>query len=73
MTQQSGNLTKLEWVTCPHCSTTFQVAVPAKAADMRVWEKEPWTKYTIYSLSVCCIHPQCLKKFWVETDLPTSM
>ena len=71
MAQQSGNITKLEWVTCPRCSQTFQIAIPAKTMDMRVWPEgyePPWNKYCF---RVRCINSSCQDLMWVETDLPS--
>ena len=72
MAQQPSNITKLEWVTCPFCSGTFQIAVPTKATDMRTWPKKPHTFYSKYCLSVRCVKPSCSREFWIETDLPYS-
>ena len=69
MTQQSSNITKLEWVSCPDCSQTFQVAVPAKATDMRVIRNAADVNLRQYYLRVRCINPTCKRFFFVETDL----
>jgi len=71
VSQQPGSsIMKLEWITCPFCSTTFQVAVPAKATDMRVRESKPWTIAMTYCLQVHCINSVCKRIFWIETNLP---
>lgn len=72
MTQQSGNITKLEWVTCPQCSQTFQVSVPTKATDMRIRRSAAQVDIELYYLTVPCINPTCRKTFFVETDLPSE-
>ena len=70
MTQQSGNITKLEWVTCPNCSQTFQIAVPTKATDMRIRIKAQYVDIRQYHLRLYCINPSCRSLFFIETDLP---
>ncbi len=34
--EESGTRSRLEWVSCPSCSTTFRVAVPAQYASMDI-------------------------------------
>jgi hypothetical protein len=70
MTQQSGSITKLEWITCPVCSQTFQVAIPARATDMRVWSEKPILFLTKYCLHVRCTNDSCGSEIWIETNLP---
>lgn len=70
MAQQPGNITKLEWVTCPSCTQTFQIAIPARASDIRVRLDGYMTRLGKYSFRVRCINPSCRGYFVVETDLP---
>ena len=71
MAQQPGNITRLEWVTCPMCSQTFQIAIPAKAMDMRVWPAGHYIPnlYQNYCFSVRCINASCRQMIQIETDL----
>ena len=71
MAQQPGNITRLEWITCPRCTQTFQIAVPAKAADMRVWPQDhEIDRFSDnYTFSVRCINPACRESIQIETDL----
>jgi hypothetical protein len=71
MAQQPSNITKLEWITCPRCTQTFQIAIPAKASDMRVWaDGDHYPPYDKYCFRVRCINPSCLQLILIETDLP---
>lgn len=71
MNEQPSNVTRLEWITCPFCSQTFQVAVPAKATDIRI--RQYSANYDLYRLSVKCISPQCNRDFIVETNLADKL
>jgi len=68
--RQSGNVTKLEWVTCPRCSQTFQIAIPARTMDMRVWPSSYEPPFNRYCFRVSCINLSCHELIWIETDLP---
>jgi len=72
MAQQPSNITKLEWVTCPHCTQTFQIAIPAKASDIRVRPVDYEAHWMKYCFRVRCINPSCRDYFQVETDLPIT-
>ena len=65
-TQSSGNATKLEWVTCPSDSITFQIAVPSNVTDMRVSRIKPYIT-SKYCIEVIC--PKCKQSFYIETNL----
>ncbi len=67
--EETDSVTKLEWVTCTACGTTFQVAVPIETKRMRVSIGRPWNIITKYSFPVCCANPDCRIEFWVMTDV----
>lgn len=72
MLEQAGNITKLEWISCPDCSTTFQVAVPSITSDMRIRIKADYVDTRQYWLRVRCVNSTCKKMFFVETNLPKN-
>ena len=71
MAEKSGAITKLEWVTCPYDSATFQIAVPAQTREIRISRDTPFYQYSHYCLDISC--PQCKLKFWIETNLPAHL
>jgi hypothetical protein len=66
--EQSGNITRLEWITCPECSQTFQIAVPAEATNIRVRSSD-YRADVYYCFRVRCINSSCRSSILIETDL----
>lgn len=69
--ERPGSITKLEWVTCPSCASTFQIAVPSGAQHMRVSKSQTYSAN--YEFPIVCANADCQKEFWIETDLPHSL
>ena len=59
--------TALEWVTCPHCTTTFRVAVPSHydTLDMVLSEENLRGEG---SQEVKCVSQSCQKIFYLDLD-----
>ncbi len=67
MPEQPASITRLEWITCPECSQTFQVAVPTRARDILVRQSSLGYKSpSTYHFRVRCINPSCRRSIFVE-------
>lgn len=66
MERQDGGRTVLEWVTCPGCSTTFRVAVPAHYDRMEI-EYDLEEASGAYQI-VICADADCDREFYLSLE-----
>jgi len=65
-----GSANKLEWITCPYDSATFQIAIPASVSEIRI-STEKFETQKHYTLDISC--PECDNDFYVLPDVPSGV